>query len=151
MADLDDGQGFKGGFEPYGAVGMKEIWYGRRLDRINIGTVLQASLYGSYKDTQGTETVTVKNLWDVNVGVGLQWRAARRFVVYGGPFFYYGSAEVTTETGPLSASDTFKYKDFVGAFAGGRYSIGRRAEIGFEGRYNGGFCGSVSVGYSFED
>jgi hypothetical protein len=150
-ADIDDGEGFQDGFVPYGTIGMKEVWYGKERDRFKVGTVLQASYYGNFEDRQGTETVTLKSLWDVSLGVGFQWRAVNPLILYGGPVFYYGTTKATREIGSVSTSETFKTKDFVGGYAGARYSLSKRWGIELEGQYKGEFCAGASVAYSFGD
>lgn len=164
---------FKDGLKPGGTIGVKGIF--KVNDSFGIGPFFQASISPSYKDTKtgtltiddvdgdgnddtiNTETLKIKNPWEVNFGIALQAKIGE-VIIYGGPVAYWqkSKGEVaisgTGSTGnPISGktSFTFKEKNNVGGFAGLRIPLGKNLGIEVEGQLKSRFSMGGALTYAF--
>ncbi len=137
--------------------GFKGLLYSSRY--FGVGPFVQASIYlMDYKDKKtGTilgipvsETITIKNPWDVNLGVGLQGKILG-VVLYGGPVVYWARSQVKVEAGALGVtsgrSTTYKEKSNAGGFAGFRLPLGKGFSIEIEGQLKSRFSFGGALTY----
>ncbi len=151
---------FKDGYKPFGTIGVKGVF--NVSDSFGIGPFLQASLYSSYKDsTSGTaggsassQTITVKNPREINLGVGLQGKIGD-VIIYGGPVAYWTKAKVAWTASPSaswevsSVSTTYKEKNNIGGFAGVRIPLSKSLNLEVEGQYKSEFSMGGALTYAF--
>jgi hypothetical protein len=151
VSDLDDGKGFDSKNNPFGQIGMRDIWYGEgRRSGLAVGTVVQAGWYADAKESLGAETVTVGNRWDASLAVALQWKFPGMVTLYGGAFASYGEAEVTKDiTGVGSGSGKIREEDLFGGFAGARLTLWKRLAIDVEAQFQSVTSVGATIGYSF--
>ncbi len=154
-ADFDDGAAFQAGYGPFVAVGMKDVWYGRRGSRLKVGTIFLASYYTGYEaektlSTGSTVKAKVKNDWDVALGMALQAPLGEKFSVYGGPQFVYGKARVTREEGTTSDGTTYEEKSPAGVFGGITLKLSRNLVVFAEAQYRSDLTAGASIAWSFE-
>ncbi len=154
-ADFDDGAGFQAGYKPFGALGMKEVWYGRRRSTFKVGTVLVASYYPGYEaektfSSGTTVKAKIKNEWDVALGIALQATVREKVSLYAGPLFVYGRAKVTREQGGVSDATNYEEKSPAGGFGGIALSLSRKLAVFAEAQYRDDVSAGASIAWSFE-
>ncbi len=154
-ADFDDGADFQGGYQPFVAAGMKDVWYGKRRGGLKVGTIFLASYYPGYEAEKTilggtTAKAKVENEWDVALGIALQASIRGKVSLYGGPLFVYGRAKVTREAGALSDSTTYEEKDIAGGFGGIALRLSRKLVLFAEAQYRSDVSAGASIAWSFE-
>jgi len=155
---------FKGDFKPFGTIGIKGFF--DLSPSFGIGPFFQASLYSTYKDERGisvpeagvtiTETMRVKNLREVNLGVGLQGKIGGA-ILYAGPVAYWTKAkgdwtQTIIDDGfeeTESASFKVKEKNNFGGFAGLRLPLTKNLNFEVEGQLKSKFSMGGALTYSF--
>jgi hypothetical protein len=166
---------FKEGLRTFGTIGVKGFF--NVSDSFGIGPFAQVSMYSSYKDRNsgtvtgtipgvgallatGTEELKIKNLRDINLGIGLQGKIGD-LIVYGGPFAYWTRAKVdwtevvtgTREgvpfTDSLSRSITIEEENNIGGFAGLRLPLGKGLNFEVEGQIKSRFSMGGALTYAF--
>lgn len=153
-ADFDDGERFKDGFKPFGAAGIRDIWYGEGRSPFKVGTVVQGSYFPGF-DAETTfvpgspAKAKVKGMWEVSLGIAAQFRAGEKTLFYAGPQVTYSRAKVTREAAGSSDSATFTEKRLAGAFGGVKFPILERLTFEVEGQYRSGFSGGAFLAYLF--
>jgi len=154
-ADFDDGAEFQAGYRPFGAVGMKDVWYGKRRGRFKVGTIFLASYYPGYEaDKTLSSGTTVKakieNEWDVALGIALQATFREKVSLYAGPLFVYGRAKVTREGAGFGDATTYEEKSPAGGFGGIALKLSRTLVIFAEAQYRSDLSAGASIAWSFE-
>jgi hypothetical protein len=114
---------------------------------------LGAFIQGTYTFSDFTDSVSgtrngapfsvelgVKNLWDVNFGIGFQATVPYGIKMYLGPYVYYSEAKVSSSanvTGLALASGetTLKNKTSLGGFTGIEAPLGKGFRLNLEGQY----------------
>jgi len=154
-ADFDDGADFQAGYRPFGAVGMKDVWYGNRRGRFKVGTIFLASYYPGYEAEKTLASGTtvkakIKNEWDVALGIALQASFGGKVSLYAGPLFVYGRAKVTREGAGLGDATTYEEKSPAGGFGGIALNLSRTLVILAEAQYRNDVSAGASIAWSFE-
>lgn len=128
-----------------------------------IGAFLQGTYYFNNftGDVAGTDAgapfaadLKVHNMWDVNVGVGLQAALPFNIKLYAGPFIYYSEATANLSaniTGlEFGTGDTLlKSKAFAGGFAGANIPLAKGFSLNIEGQYSDRFSLGAAIGYIY--
>jgi hypothetical protein len=152
---------FEDNWNIYGALGAKGFY--PLTDIFGVGAFLQGSYqFGDFKDNvtgsqNGVPFIAagkVKNLWDVNFGVGLQARVPRGVKIYAGPYVYYSEAEVSMSANipglKFGTGDaTIKNKTNIGGFTGFDIPLIRGFHLNVEGQYSERFSIGAVVAYSY--
>lgn len=166
---------FKEGLRTFGTIGVKGFF--NVSDFFGIGPFAQVSMYSSFKDRNsgtvtgtipgvgpllatGTEEAKIRNLRDINIGIGLQGKIGD-VIVYGGPFAYWARAktdwtEVVTGTiggvpftDSFSRSITIEEENNIGGFAGLRLPLGKNLSFEVEGQLKSRFSMGGALTYAF--
>jgi hypothetical protein len=160
-ADLTESDGaFEGDLVAMVSVGLKGLWFGdtgrRRRSAFGFGPILQGSYHLKYEDKQiplgigGTADVEIENFWDASLALGLQWRLNEKFIAFGGPFGYYSQAKAKISSSVLGELSTkFEAKDYIGGYAGVRFTPRRSWILEAEGQFLGNFSGGVTLIYTY--
>ncbi|MDD2671982.1 MAG: hypothetical protein PHG91_02055 [Syntrophales bacterium] len=127
---------------------------------LGMGIFVQASYaFGDFKDgVSGTlngapfaTELKLKDIWDINFGIGLQWTVPRGVRLYAGPFAYYAEAKASPSPAvrglALASEDVLiRNKTSAGGFAGVDIPIGKGFRLNLETRYSERFSlGSAIV------
>jgi len=126
-----------------------------------------AFVQGSYYFSDFTDSVSgtrggapylletrVKNLWDVNAGMGLQAALPCGAKLYAGPYFRYSEARVTPSTNVVglafTASEaTLDNRNRFGGFSGIEIPLAKGFRLEMEGRYSGRISAGAAVTYTY--
>ena len=128
-----------------------------------IGTFIQATYFfrdstdyvsGTRSGAPFTTELRIRNLWDVNFGVGLQAIVAYGIKLYLGPYVYYSEAKVSSlpsAAGLALASGemTIKNKTNVGGFTGIELPLAKGFRLNVEGQYSERVSAGAAVTYSY--
>lgn len=128
-----------------------------------IGAFIQGTYYfGKFSDNiigtdNGIPFITelrIKNLWDVNSGVGIQATVPYGIKLYIGPYAYYSEAKVSALyniSGLRFGAEevTIKNKTDLGGYAGVFMPLGKGFQINIEGQYSERLSAGAAVTYSY--
>jgi hypothetical protein len=128
-----------------------------------VGAFIQGTYYFSYftDDIAGTDTGTpftadlkVKNMWDVNFGIGFQATIPYNIKLYAGPYVYYSEAKVCLDAnipGLKFGTDDVRLKNssLVGGFVGADIPIIKGFHLNIEGQYSERFSAGAAVSYTY--
>jgi hypothetical protein len=128
-----------------------------------IGAFLQASYYfqdftddisGTQNGALFTTGLKVKNLWDVNFGIGFQATVSNDMKLYVGPYLYHSQAKISPSVNipglPFFAGEiTIKNKTNIGGFSGIDVPLARGFHLLVEGQYSDRFSVGTAVTYSY--
>ena len=156
---------FKNDFEEnmnyFGTVGAKGFYPFSKT--FGIGAFIQGTYYfRDFTDTvSGTQNgapftleLRMKDLWDVNFGIGFQATVPYGIRMYLGPYVYYSEASVSPSTNVTglelaSGEMTIKNKTWLGGFAGIEVPLAKGFRLNGEGRYSERLSAGVAVTYSY--
>ena len=128
-----------------------------------IGAFVQGSYYfadftdnvsGTHNGAPFTTELKVKNLWDVNLGIGFQATVPFGIKLYIGPYAYYSEAKTSLsqnipglkfEPGEGAIRNTTN----IGGFAGFDFPLAKGFHLNVEGQYSEKFSVGVAVTYSY--
>lgn len=96
----------------------------------------------------------VKNLWDINVGVGLQATLPCGLRLYAGPYLYYSEAKMSlsAEVPGLdyaAGNVSVENKSTAGGFAGVDIPLAKGFRLNIEGQYADRFSAGAAVTYTY--
>jgi hypothetical protein len=128
-----------------------------------IGAFLQGSYYfqdftddisGTQNGTPFTTELKVNNLWDVNLGIGIQATILNDTRLYVGPYLYHSQARISPSVNipglPFSAGEvTIRNKTSIGGFSGIDVPLAGGFHLVVEGRYSERFSVGTAVTYSY--
>jgi len=128
-----------------------------------IGAFLQGSynfsnftddVAGIYNATPFLVDLKIKNLWDINFGVGVQATLPYSLKLYAGPYIYYAEADAhLTAAVPGIQSGTqkilWKNKSIAGGFLGVDIPLARGFRLNIEGQYTGRFSFGSAITYTY--
>lgn len=153
--ETGDSGAFESDYVFSGALGYKDLWYGDRRSTIGVGPILLGSYTAKYTGdvTLGDGSVAqveIDQFWDAALAVGIQGKVGSSLILFGGPFGYYAAAKGTVSSPTVGNLTTdFKAKEYVGAYAGFRYTPIRGWSVEGEGQYIGEFSAGVTLAYTF--
>jgi hypothetical protein len=145
----------------FGTFGTKVFYpFGKTF---GIGAFIQGTYYfrDFTDDVSGTRSgapftieLRMKNLWDVDFGIGFQAALPHGIKMYLGPYIYYSEAKVspsTNVTGLALASRemTIKNKTNFGGFTGIEVPLAKGFRLNVEGQYSERLSAGAAVTYSY--
>ena len=109
---------------------------------------------GVYNTTPFMVDLKIKNLWDVNFGIGLQVTAPYGIKLYTGPYVYYAQADAYLSCAvPGIQSGTqkvlWKNKSIAGGFFGVDIPLAKGFRLNIEGQYADRFSVGSAVTYTY--
>jgi hypothetical protein len=143
----------------YGTLGAKGFYPFN--SSFGIGAFVQGSYYfcdfaDTVSGTRGgapfTAEVKVKDLWDVNFGLGFQATVPKGIKLYIGPYLRYSEARMSLSPGVPgleSANDDVKNAALLGGFGGADIPLGRGFRLNLEGQYSERLSLGAAVTYSY--
>jgi len=101
-----------------------------------------------------TADLKLKNLWDVNLGIGIQATVPGNIKLYAGPYVYYSEAKVCLSAAIPGMSFgtnnvTIKNKSIAGAFIGADIPLAKGFHLNVEGRYSERFSMGAAITYTY--
>ncbi len=156
---------FKNDFEEnmnyFGSFGAKGFYPFSKT--FGLGAFLQGTYYfrDFTNDVSGTRNgapftleLRMKNLWEVNFGIGLQATVPYGIRMYLGPYVYYSEATVSPSTNVTglaltSGEMTMKNKTSLGGFAGIEIPLVKVFRLNVEGQYAERLSAGAAVTYSY--
>ena len=128
-----------------------------------IGAFIQASssfsnytdnLVGIYRTTPFTDDLKVKNLWDVNFGIGAQATVPYGIKLYAGPFVYYAEADAQLAAGipGIQSGDQriiWKNRSIIGGYFGADIPLAKGFRLNIEGQYTDRFSIGSAITYTY--
>jgi len=130
---------------------------------VGVGAFLQGSYYFEHFQCEvaGTEAgapftadLKVRDLWDVNFGIGFQVTAPYDIKIYAGPYIYYSEAKanLSADIAGLAFGTqkiSLENKAIAGGFAGVDVPLAKGFHLNIEGRYSERFSCSAAIGYRY--
>lgn len=130
---------------------------------IGVGAFVQGTYYFSdYNDkVSGTSLgepfttyLKVKNLWDINFGVGFQATLPCGTRLYAGPYIYYSEADLSWSSNisaPGYSTEDFsvKNKTVTGGYAGADIPLIKGFRLNIEGQYADELSAGLAVSYTY--
>jgi hypothetical protein len=152
---------FEENMDYFGALGAKGFYPFTKT--FGIGAFVQGTYYfrdftddvsGTRNGTPFTVELKMKNLWDVNFGIGFQATAPCGIKMYLGPYVYYSEANVSSSmniTGlALVAGDTtIKSKTNLGEFAGIEVPLAKGFRLNLEGQFTERLSAGAAIIYVY--
>jgi hypothetical protein len=152
---------FEDNWKFFGTLGAKGFYPFNKT--FGIGAFMQGSYYfsdftdnvsGTHDGAPFTTELKVKNLWDVNFGLGFQATVPYGIKLYIGPYAYYSEAKVSLSANiPGLNSDTRNVrvhnKTNVGGFTGIDVPLTKGFHLNVEGQYSERFSVGGAVIYSY--
>ena len=153
--DFEDTGGF------LGTLGAKGFYPFHKT--LGIGAFVQGSYYftdftddasGSFNGVPFRANLTVKNLWDVQGGIGFQATVPYGIKLYIGPYAYYSEAQTShSQNIPVleyeTGDATIKSMTNLGGFIGLDVPLARGFHLNVEGQFSESFSGGAVVTYSY--
>jgi hypothetical protein len=145
----------------FGTLGAKGFYPFNK--NFGIGAFVQGSYYftdftdnvsGTYNGAPFTSELKVKNLWDVNFGLGFQVTVPFGIKLYIGPYAYYSEAKTSLSQNipglKFEPGDgAIKSTTNLGGFAGIDVPLPKGFHLNVEGQYSERFSVGVAVTYSY--
>jgi hypothetical protein len=152
---------FEDNWKFFGTLGTKGFYPFNKT--FGIGAFMQGSYYfsdftdnvsGIHAGAPFTTELKVKNLWDVNFGLGFQATVPYGIKLYIGPYVYYSEAKLSLSANiPGLNSDTGNLRvrnaTNIGGFTGVDVPLARGFHLNVEGQYSERFSVGAAVTYSY--
>ncbi len=152
---------FEDNWKFFGTLGAKGFYPFNKT--FGIGAFMQGSYYFSdfTDNVSGTQAggpfttqLKVKNLWDVNLGLGFQATVPYGIKLYIGPYAYYSEARVSLSANiPGLNSDAQNIRvhneTSIGGFTGVVVPLSRGFHLNVEGQYSARFSVGAAINYSY--
>jgi hypothetical protein len=152
---------FKDYWRLFGSLGGKAFYPLNQT--FGIGAFMRGSYYfrdftdgvsGTHNGTGFTSELKVKNLWDVNFGLGFQAKVINDIKLYLGPYIYYSEARISPSGNlsglPFSAGDvTVHNRTPIGGFTGIDVPLAKGFHLNVEGQYSQRASVGAAVTYSY--
>lgn len=152
---------FEENWKFFGTLGAKGFYPISKI--FGIGAFIQGTYhFRNYTDSvsasnNGTAYIAnlkIKNLWDVNFGIGLQITAPLAIKLYAGPYVYYAEAKESLDTNIpgveyAAGNASIRNKSIVGGFAGVDIPLLKGFHLNAEGRYAERFSAGAAISYTY--
>ena len=152
---------FEENWKFFGTLGAKGFYPINEI--FGIGAFIQGTYYFSNftDDVAGTSggkpfttDLKVKNLWDVNFGVGFQATLPYGIKLYAGPYIYYSEANVSLAADIpgleyAAGNVSIKNKSIAGGFAGIDIPLVKGFRLNIEGQYSDRFSAGAAMSYTY--
>lgn len=158
---ITNGADFNENWKFFGTLGAKGFF---PLNKVfGIGVFLQGTYYFNNftSDVYGTASgmpfaadLKIRNMWDVNFGVGLQASVPYNIKLYAGPYVYYSEAKANLSAsipGLQFGTDDIllKNKSCAGGFIGADIPLAKGFHLNIEGQYSDRFSLGAAVSYTY--
>lgn len=154
MSDLKIEDVFKDNENFFGTLGAKAFYPISKT--IGVGAFVQGTYYfGDFTDTVSrSKEIKVKNLLDINCGVGFQATLPRDIKLYMGPYIYYSEAKMSLPShipglGYAAGNFSIKNKSIAGGFAGLDIPLIKGFRLNVEGQYSDRFSAGAAISYTY--
>jgi len=112
------------------------------------------SVAGSTGGTPYTADFKIKNLWNINFGVGFQLTVPLNIKLYAGPYVYYAEAKASLDTNIpgieyAAGNVLIRNKSIVGGFAGVDLPLFKGFHLNVEGQYADRFSAGAAISYTY--
>ena len=148
-------------FKIFGTLGAKGFYPFNKT--FGLGAFLQGSYYfqdfkdhaaGSRNGVPFSAEVKLKDLWDVNFGVGFQATVPKDIRLYAGPYIYYSEARISSSPNipglEFPADDgRIKSKASAGGFAGIDIPLLRGFRLNIEGQFSERLSAGAAISFSY--
>ncbi|MEN6374285.1 MAG: hypothetical protein ABFD75_05800 [Smithella sp.] len=128
-----------------------------------VGAFLQGSYYfehfkcevaGTDAGAPFTADLKVRDLWDVNFGIGFQATVPYDIKLYAGPYIYYSEAKANLSANIAglkfgTQKISLENKSIAGGFAGIDVPLAKGFHLNIEGRYSERFSFGAAIGYKY--
>jgi hypothetical protein len=109
---------------------------------------------GTQNGTPYTVELKVKNLWDVNLGIGFQATVPYGVKMYIGPYLYYSEAKASQPANisglKFTGGDvTIKNKTNIGGYTGVDVPLAKGLRLNVEGQYSERLSAGCAVTYTY--
>ncbi|MCE5263553.1 MAG: hypothetical protein LLG97_08475 [Deltaproteobacteria bacterium] len=145
----------------FGTLGAKFFYHFS--GRVGIGAFIQGTYYFSdfTDDVSGSQGgmpfslgLRIKNFWDANLGMGLQFTAPHAVKMYIGPYFHYSEFKVTPSGNvsglSLASGETvMRSDDDFGGFAGIEIPLAKGFRLNLEGQFRERLSTGLAVTYTY--
>lgn len=132
---------FVDAYRTYATLGGK--YFGRINEAFAVGPFIQGTYYFS---EFSQNDVSIKDWWDVALGLGFQYKAASNVKLYAGPYIYWSDGKI--ESGKTSTN--FDPQADGGVYFGVTYDVNKKLNVTAEGKYNSNdFSGGLMVNHPF--
>ncbi|MCG6533520.1 MAG: VacJ family lipoprotein [Syntrophales bacterium LBB04] len=152
---------FEGDWKLFGTLGAKGFY--PLNETFAIGAFMQGSYsFNGFKDSVSginngvpfSVELKVKNLWDVNSGIGVQATVPYGIKMHIGPYIYYCAAKVypSANISGLNFTESdmiIKNKTYIGGFAEAVVPLFKGFNLNVEGKYSERFSAGVAVTYDY--
>jgi hypothetical protein len=152
---------FEENWKFFGTVGAKGFYPINRI--FGIGAFVQGTYhFSNYTDsvvasnsgTPYTADLKIKNLWDINFGMGFQLTAPLDIKLYAGPYVYYSEAKASLDTNIpgleyTAGNVSIRNKSIAGGFAGVDIPLFKGFHLNVEGQYADRFSTGAAISYTY--
>ena len=112
------------------------------------------SVLGTNNGTAYVADLKIKNLWDINFGMGIQITAPLCIKLYAGPYVYYTEARASLDTAIpgvefAEGNASIRNKSIVGGFGGVDIPLSKGFHLNAEGRYAERFSAGAAITYTY--
>ena len=112
------------------------------------------SVAGSSNGVPYTANLNIKNLWDINFGMGFQLTVPLDIKLYAGPYVYYCEAKASLDTNIpgleyAAGNVSIRNKSIAGGFAGVDVPLFKGFHLNVEGRYADRFSAGAAISYTY--
>lgn len=160
--DIETGKNnFEENWKFSGTLGAKAFYPMNKI--FGVGAFVQGTYYFSDFDDKVSGTslgepfthyLKMKNLWDINVGVGLQTTLPCGTRIYAGPYISYSEAEMSSSSdragsGYITDDFSVKSKSFAGGYAGADIPLVKGFRLNVEGQFANEFSAGAAISYIY--
>jgi len=152
---------FEADWEVFGSLGVKGLYPVN--ETFGISAFVQGSysfsnfkdnVWGTHNGVPFTAELTVKNLWDINLGVGLQAKLPHDINLYIGPYVYYSEAKASlpdniTDLEFMAGDATIRNKTRIGGFTEMEVPLAKGFRLNLKGQYSERFSAGLAVDYNY--
>jgi hypothetical protein len=145
----------------FGTLGAKGFYPINKV--FGIGAFIQGTYhFSNYTDsvsgitgsTPYTAELKIKNLWDINGGIGLQLTVPMNIKIYAGPYAYYSEAKASLDSNvpglEFATGDvTIRNKSIAGGFAGVDIPVFKGFHLNIEGQFAYRFSAGAAISYTY--
>lgn len=145
----------------FGTLGAKVFYPVNKI--FGLGAFVQGTYYFSNftDDVSGSSggvpfaaDLKIKNLWDVNFGLGFQAAFPGGMKVYVGPYVYYSEAKMSLSSNIHgleyeAGNDSVKNKSIAGGFAGVDIPLAKGFRLNIEGQYADRYSVGAAISYTY--
>jgi hypothetical protein len=152
---------FEENWKFFGTLGAKGFYPINKT--FGVGAFIQGTYYfsnftdditGTSYSVPFTSDLKVKNLWDMNLGVGLQATISYGIRLYAGPYIYYSEANVSLAADIpgleyAAGNVSIENKSIAGGFAGIDIPLAKGFRLNVEAQYSDRLSAGAAVTYTY--